>query len=37
VSFCCVPDQALFQADAVTGRDGNVLHGVPIERILALL
>jgi D-aminopeptidase len=28
---------ALFQADTVVGRDGNVLHGAPIERILALL
>ena len=25
---------ALFQADTVTGRDGNVLHGLPIERVL---
>lgn len=28
---------ALFQADTTVGRDGNVLHGAPIERILALL
>ena len=28
---------ALFQADTTTGRDGNVLHGVPIQRILDLL
>lgn len=28
---------ALFQADTTTGRDGNVLHGAPIQRILDLL
>jgi D-aminopeptidase len=28
---------ALFQADSVVGRDGNVLHGAPVERILELL
>lgn len=28
---------ALFQADTVMGRDGNVLHGAPIQRILDLL
>jgi D-aminopeptidase len=28
---------ALFQADTVAGRDGNVLHGAPIERVLGLL
>jgi len=28
---------ALFQAGTVIGRDGNVLHGAPIDRILALL
>jgi D-aminopeptidase len=28
---------ALFQADTVVGRDGNVLHGAPIQRILSLL
>ena len=25
---------ALFQADTVTGRDGNILYGLPIERAL---
>lgn len=28
---------ALFQADTVVGRDGNVLYGAPIDRILALI
>lgn len=28
---------ALFQADTVVGRDGNVLYGAPIERILDLV
>lgn len=28
---------ALFQADTVTGRDGNVLHGLPIDRVLGYL
>jgi D-aminopeptidase len=28
---------ALFQADTVVGRDGNVLHGLPIDRTLELL
>jgi D-aminopeptidase len=28
---------ALFMADTVVGRDGNVLHGLPVERVLELL
>jgi D-aminopeptidase len=28
---------ALFAADTVTGRDGHVLHGVPVDRVLELL
>ena len=28
---------ALFQADTVVGRNGNVLHGLPIDRALELV
>jgi D-aminopeptidase len=28
---------ALFQADTVEGRDGHVLYGLPVERVLAWL
>ena len=28
---------ALFQADTVEGRDGHVIHGLPVDRTLGLL